>query len=175
MLSLASYHRPPSRPDPGHVWAWLGAWAFHVLVCVATLSRYSHTELVFGPPDADGFSCCASSSARDGGVRMKWIRLDPARWHVVPLSGLHGGVTTSAWAWFAGHDGQPYDRPGLVAVWLFTVCPPLRSVWAWLQLRRAWFCSESIAAALGLWRPWTRSPGALHRWAVKHLPQGVAP
>jgi hypothetical protein len=171
MMYLASYRCPPHRPQPGQWLDWLLRWAFHVLVCVGTLSRFSHTELVFGEPDENGESLCATSSGRDGGVRFKRIKLDPARWTVDPLSGLHANAEAQALLWFHKHEGEPYDHQGLAAVWLFTVAPFMRAVWRLIQARRRWFCSESAAAALGLWRPWTRSPGALRRWAVKQLPK----
>ena len=171
MLYLASYRCPPKRPESGHVLDWLVRWAFHIAVCVGTLSRYSHTELVFGEPDENGESLCWSSSGRDGGVRSKRIKLDPARWTVDPLYGLHPNTEASALMWFEKHKGYPYDHFGLLAVWLFTVFPPLRAVWRLIQDGRKWFCSEAGADALGLWRPWTRSPGGLRRWAVKQLPR----
>jgi hypothetical protein len=162
MIYIASYKKPNGGFLP---------WLFHILVCIGTFSRYSHNELVFGPPDAKGRRCCWSSSDRDGGVRMKWIALDPSRWDLVPLSGVHPDVIAAGYQWFSQNEGKPFDRPGLVAVWLFTLMPWLRVVWAHIQRDRAYFCSEAIAAALGLWRPWTRSPGALHSWAVKHQPK----
>jgi hypothetical protein len=171
MMYLASYRCPPHRPQPGQLLDWLLRWAFHVLVCVGTLSRYSHSELVFGEPDHRGESLCATSSGRDGGVRFKRIKLDPARWTVDPLTSLHPYTEARAYSWFVDHKGEPYDHQGLAAVWLFTVAPFMRVVWRLIQARRRWFCSESAAAALGLWRPWTRSPGALRRWAVKQLPK----
>ena len=170
-MYLASYRCPPTRPEPGQLLDWLARWAFHVLVCVGTFSRYSHTELVFGEPNAAGYSLCATSSGRDHGVRFKAIRLDPARWTVDPLSGLHPDTEARAYAWFVENEGARYDHPGLLAVWLFTVAPFLRAVWRLIQLPNRRFCSESVAEALGLWRPWTRSPGALRRWVVKHLPR----
>lgn len=170
-LYLASYRCPPKRPTPGKVLEWLGQWVFHILVCVGTLSRYSHTELVFGEPDANGYSLCASSCGRDGGVRSKRIKLNPERWTVDPLSGVHPQVYDRAWAWFKSNAGKRYDHFGLAAVWLFTLLPFLRAAWRLIQAPGRWFCSESVAEALGLWRPWTRSPGALRRLAVKHLPR----
>ena len=171
MIHLASYRRPPSNPKPGQFLDWLGRWVFHVLVCVGTLSRYSHSELVFGEPRADGKSLCWTSSGRDGGVRQKWIYLDPAQWTVDPLPGLHPDVDARAWAWFVAHEGEDYDHAGLAAVWLFTALPFLRAAWRLIQNALRWFCSEACADALGLWKPWTRSPGSLRRWAVKQLPR----
>ena len=171
MMYLASYRCPPMRPAKGQLLDWLARWVFHILVCVGTLSRYSHTELVFGEPNEKGESLCWTSSGRDGGVRPKWIKLDPARWTVDPLYALNTNVEAIACHWYLKHEREPYDHFGLGAVWLFTVCPPLRAVWRLIEARNRWFCSESAAAALGLWKPWTRSPGGLRRWAVKQLPQ----
>ena len=57
---------------------------------------YSHCELVL-ETDSNGLAVCASSSALDGGVRIKHMRLDPAHWDLVPVAGdVH-----DAWHWLA--------------------------------------------------------------------------
>lgn len=101
----------------------------HWLVCILTLSRYSHCELVI-----DG--TCYSSSFRDGGVRSKLIDFTNGKWDVFPIA----GDEEAAWRWFQEHKGQRYDWQGIVRF----VLPFVR------QRPDEFFCSEAVAAALGL-------------------------
>ena len=96
---------------------------------VFTGSRYSHVELVL-----DGK--CYSSSLRDGGVRSKYINLHPDKWDVVGINCRE----QLAYEWFRTHDGERYDWWG---VWRFLL--PLLP-----NKADQWFCSEAVAAALGL-------------------------
>ncbi|HYF18683.1 MAG TPA: hypothetical protein VEA40_12515 [Ramlibacter sp.] len=117
---------------------------FDQLVCAwpRSAGRFSHVELV-GP---DGV--CFSSSKRDGGVRGKRIDLASGRW----VLARHAGDERRALEWFFRHHGEPYDTAGLLGFVL-----PWRT-----QDRRAWFCSEAVAAALGLPRSWELSPNHLY-------------
>lgn len=106
-----------------------------------TRGPYSHVELVFD----DHLS--ASASTRDGGVRFKRIDFHPDRWDFVEI----GGDWQAALAWFEAHKGQGYDYAGLFGfVWR-----PGNGV------NRRWFCSEAVAAALGIRDPWRFCPNAL--------------
>lgn len=113
-----------------------GTWADR-LIRIVTGSKYSHCELVI-----NGTAC--SASIRDGGVRMKTIYLDPAKWDVVDVD----GDVTAAWDWFATHAGQDYDFLGALSFVLPFL--PSRS--------KQWFCSEACAAALGRPDPDLYSP-----------------
>lgn len=122
-------------------------------------SAYSHVELVF----ADGQA--ASSSYMDGGVRFKAIDFDPALWDFVALSPV---LEQRARAWFAQHQGQPYDLLGNLHF----------VVGAIGDAKDKWFCSESVAAALGLDQPWRYDPATLYSalafWAVAGVATGSA-
>ena len=107
-----------------------------------TRSSYSHVELIL--PFA-----AASSSAMDGGVRFKKIDFDPALWDFVELP---LDLATGAEAWFNKHYGQGYDYLGNVHFVLSAVGDD----------KRKWFCSESVAAALGMPNPERFDPGTLH-------------
>lgn len=107
-----------------------------------TKSLYSHCELIF----SEGMA--ASSSYLDGGVRFKPIEFDPEHWDFVDLP---PHLERAAWAWFFAHQGQGYDLIGNVH---FIVGPVG-------DAKNLWFCSESIAAALGLPDPWRYDPGTL--------------
>ena len=102
---------------------------------------YSHAEMVF----SDGMS--ASASFVDGGVRFKKIDYNPAHWDFVDAPGDEG----AAMAWFIEHNGASYDLIGNLSF----LCPLIpHSV-------RKWFCSEAIAAALGIPEPHRLGPNGL--------------
>ena len=116
---------------------------------------YSHAELIF----SDGMS--ASASYIDGGVRFKKIDYDPAHWDFVDVAGDEG----AAMAWFIEHNGASYDLIGNLSF----LCPLIP------HSRRKWFCSEAIAAALGIPDPWRQGPNGLAavlRWPHLRLPKG---
>lgn len=114
-----------------------------LLVCLGTLSRYSHCELVIQ-------GVCYSASARDGGVRGKVIDLDSGHWDVVDVP----GDEAAALAWFRQHQGERYDWMGVLRFAL----PFLR------QRPGKWFCSEAVAAMLGMGDGDGVTPGDL--WEV---------
>lgn len=118
------------------------AGIYNRLVRWWTRSPYSHVELIFSTGHA------ASSSFADGGVRFKTINFDPTRWDFVDLP---GHLERAAWEWFEEHRGQKYDLLGNLQF----VIAPVR------EDKRKWFCSESVAAALGLPDPWRYDPGTL--------------
>jgi len=120
-------------------------------------SDYSHCELILSRR-GDLFEC-ASSSMMDGGVRVKWIKLNPAHWELldVPADPDKVRAWATAWeideraaalgmvrAWFDEHEGERYDLPGLLG---FVV----RRIKGWL---RAWWCSEACTDALGWVDSW---------------------
>jgi hypothetical protein len=107
-----------------------------------TRSPYSHVELVFDDGQA------ASSSAMDGGVRFKAIDFDPALWDFVDLP---AALAPAARTWFNAHGGQGYDYLGNAHF----VLAPIEGE------KRRWFCSEAVAASLGMSEPWRFDPGAL--------------
>lgn len=110
----------------------------HALICNFTGSEFSHVELVLD----DG--TCWTSSSRDGGVRRKRIDTSSGKWEVVEI----GGDEADAQRWFVAHEGQRYDWIGV-----------FRFVLPFLPNRRTcWFCSEAVAAALGLPAPQTWTP-----------------
>lgn len=108
---------------------------------------YSHAELILDT-DAGGYAACASSSFLDGGVRLKYMRLDPEHWDIVDVQ----GDKATAWAWLKEHDGDQYDTFGLLGlVWRRGKGNPDK-VW----------CTESVAAMLGYDEPWRFDPMTLY-------------
>jgi hypothetical protein len=122
-----------------------------------TRSPYSHVELIFFD-DGSGDVCqAASSSYMDGGVRFKWFAFDPALWDFVDLP---DSLAVPAIQWFDAHEGQGYDLLGN----LHFVFGPVGGD------KAKWFCSEAVAAALGIPDPSRFDPGTLYA-ALKFLNQ----
>ena len=108
-----------------------------------TRSPYSHAELVFDNGQA------ASASSMDGGVRFKAIEFDPALWDFVSVP---AGLALAARDWFTQHQGEAYDLLGNLHFVIGAVGDD----------KRKWFCSEAVAAALGMPNPERFDPGTLH-------------
>jgi len=114
-----------------------------------TRSPYSHVELIFYDGGPRGKSQAASSSREDGGVRFSWFTFDPALWDFVDLP---DALALPALQWFRDHEFQPYDVLGDIH---FVLSP-------FGDDKRKWFCSEAVAAALGMPNPERFDPGTLH-------------
>ena len=115
----------------------------------ATGSRFSHVELIEARDTYDlPFTAPAwSSSWRDNGVRCTPIRFAPGHWEF-----RHAPAVASAIPFIEYRIGAPYDLLGAV------LTHGLGVPW---QAQRAWFCSELVAAALGLPDPPRWTPGSL--------------
>lgn len=112
------------------------------LVRLIDRGPYSHCELVF----ADGMS--GSASFVDGGVRLKRIDYDDARWDFINVP---PELEPAARAWFEAHQGAKYDLLGNLR-FLFGLVRESRS---------RWFCNEAMGAALGHIEPWRLGPNGL--------------
>jgi uncharacterized protein YycO len=111
-----------------------------------TSGPYSHCELVIGETP-DGKAICWSSAYLDHGVRKTTLVLDAADWDVIDVP-TTAAQEAAAVAWFEAHAGQPYDVLGL-----------LQFVWRREEGdKRKWFCSESVAEALGFRESWRYDP-----------------
>lgn len=126
------------------------AWSVRVgaaltrLVQKGEFGRVTHVEAILAE-HGDGTVDIASSSLRDGGVRIKprvaltaghWLVVDVPQWNVERARG-----------WFQAHDGEPYDSRGALA----TVLPGHHR-------GGAWFCNEAVGASAGLREPATFTP-----------------
>ena len=118
------------------------AGIYNRLVRWWTRSDFSHVELVLSTGDA------WSASFADGGVRNKPIDFDTKNWILIDLP---AELEQGAEAWFRAHRGAKYDLVGNLQ---FVLAPIPHS-------RERWFCSEAVAAALGIPDPWRYSPGTL--------------
>lgn len=112
--------------------------------------KYSHCELVF----SNGFS--ASASYRDGRqVRAKVIEFNPEHWDFINVpTELEGGALT----FLEETNGKPYDLVGQIR---FIVAPLTGS-------KEGYWCSEWVAAALGMPEAWRYSPNSLYA-ALKYM------
>ena len=110
---------------------------------------YSHCELVLDTNESD-VSTCASSSLDDGGVRIKRMRLDPALWDLVPVTGDLALVN----AWLCENLGKSYDYRGFAGF-------AARFLG---HNKDSWLCSEAVADMLGLPDSWRFDPCSL--WAA---------
>lgn len=126
------------------------------LIRFVTRSEYSHCEFLFDPTATLTGKVearpCWSSSARDGGVRLKKMKLDPNRWDIVPIEFEFG--SNVAKVIFEAEEGRSYDYLGIVLSQFFNLGR---------HDRNRWFCSEICAHAIGFLEPQTFSPGALKR------------
>ena len=102
-------------------------------------ARVTHCEAILARR-GDGTAVIASSSLRDGGVRIKHgVPLNPAAWLIVDVPAWSAA---SAAQWFAAHAGEPYDWRGALA----TLLPGHHR-------SGAWFCNEAVGAAAGVQTP----------------------
>jgi hypothetical protein len=90
---------------------------------------------------------CISASGMDGGVRSKVMRLDPTRWSLTPLPEIAGA---RALALLSDEHGAGYDWTGILRL-----AAPILGIG---ESRRRWFCSEFVAAAMGIAEPWRFAP-----------------
>lgn len=133
MLQIALYKG--IRPGIEAVYSHAVRWWMHGI--------YSHCELYF----SDGMS--ASASFIDGGVRYKEVVYDdPENWDIFVLPSHY---EAPARAWFDQHLGAAYDLRG-----------NFRMVFQFERdSRNKYFCSEAVAAALGIEEAWRIDPNML--------------
>ena len=114
----------------------------------ATCGIYSHVELIEGAPELGQLALCYSSSSRDGGVRAKWIPLDPGRWDLVHLP-IDSGLAVD---FIQQRIGAKYDYLGILLSHVLAASS---------HDKQRWFCSEICAAAIGFDQPNRFSPQLL--------------
>jgi hypothetical protein len=102
---------------------------------------YTHTELIF----SDGWA--GTSRATEGGVVLHKIDYSASDWDIVEIE----GDEANARAWYEAHRGAKFDYLGLIGF-----------VWSrGTNVNQRWFCSESVAAALGFDQPYRFDPCSL--------------
>lgn len=118
-----------------------------------TRGKYSHCEVAIALPD--GRYQCYSSSYRDGGVRVKTMRLPADKWDLLALDGLPAARIED---YFAQTKGAGYDLLGA-----------LGCVAGFGQHAHRYFCSEwCFNVIFGSNQGWRFSPSQLAQIAC-HL------
>jgi hypothetical protein len=126
------------------LWTRMGAWLTRYAQKGDEFGRVTHCEAVLAE-HGDGTADIASSSVRDGGVRiMRRVLLQPGNWLIVEVPTWSA---ERAREWFIAHAGQPYDWRGAWA----TVMPGHHR-------SGQWFCNEAVGAAVGLRTPQVFTP-----------------
>lgn len=119
---------------------------FNRLVSWWLRGPYSHVELVMYT-EANGTSKCASSSYEDKGVRIKYMKLNPLHWDLIPIKGSLIHVDD----WITTHDKEKYDILGILGF-----------VWRPIpESKTKWMCSEAVASMLGWKEAWRLDPMSL--------------
>lgn len=123
----------------------------------ATRSAFSHVEMIRSEarPRLGDTVRCLGASGRDGGVRIKDIRLDPEKWRIYHVRWAPG----DAWDRAEAKLGEPFDLLSLLTTQLFNFRRGRRG---------RWFCSELVAYALRLDLPHAYAPGDLLRAIGDH-------
>lgn len=121
------------------------------LIRKITRGQYSHCEIAIQV--SDGIYDCYSASYRDGGVRMKRMKLPSEKWDLILLMDNAALRQAVQEIHYERTKGQGYDYLGVLGVIL-----PFRH-----RLNK-WFCSEWCAWALGLEQPETYSPNSLAQY-----------
>lgn len=110
------------------------------IICFFTASRYSHAELVMSYDDQTKAGLCFSSSSLDGGVRSKYMTLNPERWEIIEYN--TNKSSDEILEFFHKENGKKYDYLGAIGV----VFPSISALYG---DRNKWFCFEIVGAALG--------------------------
>ena len=134
-------------------------WALIRLVQTGKFKRVTHTECVLV---GDHYARCtiASSSVRDGGVRIKPdIALARGNWAAFEVRGLSRERSRH---WFEAHDGEVYNMVAAIA----TKLPIFHSLALMLA---GYFCNWSCLASCGLKRAHRETPSqSIERLVREH-------
>lgn len=123
-------------------------WTGTRIVQKGLYAQVTHTEAILAV-HADGTVDIGSATLRENRVRVKeHVRLNPRHWLIADVPQWD---VDAAHDWFMEHYGERYDIRGAFASWT-----PI--MW---QRDNQWFCSESIAAAVGMKTPSLYGPSLL--------------
>ena len=110
-------------------------WALTRLVQWGPHKHVTHSEAILAE-FADGSVLIASSSARDGGVRTKRVKLNPDHWLIIDVPGWD---VQKSCAWFNAHKELPYSWIGALKAGM-----PILS---FLPSGNGAFCNQAVGAA----------------------------
>ena len=114
-------------------------WAGTRIVQKGSFQRVTHVEAILEEHD-DGTVTIGSASLRDGGVRVKTVKLNPDHWIIIDVPSWD---VQQAQRWFADHAGEGYDWRGAFVSWLpFT----------WNR-EKEHFCNEAVGESVDMVDP----------------------
>ncbi|CAB4142483.1 hypothetical protein UFOVP434_13 [uncultured Caudovirales phage] len=145
---------------------------FSKAIKLKTKGEYSHVEMIFphysifDPAANRKLSLCYSSYESEGGVRFKFIYLNPEKWDIIRFE-IPDEKFESLLAEAAKHSGSKYDWAGI-----------FKFVMPWVKEKPTrFFCSEIqvyiIQNVLGIWEDlvsYKTSPNDLHRYLSQKYP-----
>lgn len=140
-IKLALYTGPDFVSSPLN-------YFIHLAICLRTLSKYSHAELVIDDK-------CYSSSFLDGGVRSKYINLTTGRWVVYDLSNIDKSYAIN---WYENNKHAKYDVKGILA-WLIPFIEHDMSKFV---------CFEAVGSMLNIDNPHTLTGNSLKKFALRN-------
>lgn len=126
---------------------------FDEIIRLFTNGKYSHCEITV-QEEKDTNYTCYSSSNRDGGVRKKYMELQPERWDLMEIDQSKIKVSDIK-SIYNKTVGCKYDFFGACGVIL-----------GFGNAKSRYFCSEWCAEVLKLKRPHTFSPVSLYRYLL---------
>lgn len=126
---------------------------FDEIIRLFTKGKYSHCEIAI-QEENDANYTCYSSSNRDGGVRKKYMELQPERWDLIEIDQSKVKVSDIK-SIYNKTVGCKYDFFGACGVIL-----------GFGNAKSRYFCSEWCAEALKLKLPHTFSPVSLYRYLL---------
>lgn len=114
-------------------------WAGTRIVQKGSFQRVTHVEAIL-EEHAYGLVTIGSASLRDGGVRVKTVKLNPDHWIIIDVPSWDAQQSQR---WFADHAGEAYDWRGAFVTWLPAT---------WNKLKE-WFCNDAVGASGGMVDP----------------------
>lgn len=126
---------------------------FDEIIRLFTKGKYSHCEIAIQEENDTNYTCYSSSN-RDGGVRKKYMELQPERWDLIGIDQSKVKVSDIK-SIYNKTVGCKYDFFGACGVIL-----------GFGNAKSRYFCSEWCAEALKLKRPHTFSPVSLYRYLL---------
>ena len=137
---------------------------YDYIVRWVTKSQYSHCEFIEFIGDDDDKKCIGyTSSPRDRGVVIREINFKPDHWDLMEVDWISDGTV---FTFVREHLGEPYDWVSIFLTHFFRFG---------LHRDGHWICSELLADALGVSRPWEISPGDLYRIIQERNAENLVP
>lgn len=140
-MKIAFYHYPAGKP-------WYQVLQ-HLLVRWWTNGPYSHVELILEDKGNDIYTC-ASSSARDDGVRIKDIHLPINKWDIIEIDSTDNDMMAVR-KYFAENANKKYDY----LAWVGFIFRFIKGK------RNRLFCSEAVCGSIGILQSWRYDPNSM--------------